>query len=109
MSLYDMVMISLAGKFSSLASRRAATFCRAGSKFVVLHQAKVPRLQAAVVLERKPLKVIDAYLCQRCEQVQFALLIIWGGLVASIIFLVRNPEVSHFPPGGEAGDDPGDD
>lgn len=39
----------------------------------------------------------------------FALLIIWGGLVASIIFLVRNPEVSHFPPGGEAGNDPGDD
>ena len=39
----------------------------------------------------------------------FALLIIWGGLVASIIFLVRYPEVTHFPPGGEVEDDPGDD
>ena len=39
----------------------------------------------------------------------FALLIIWGGRVASIIFLVRYPEVSHFPPGGDAEDDLGDD
>lgn len=38
-----------------------------------------------------------------------ALLIIWGGLVASIVFLVRFPEVTHFPPGGEAEDDLGDD
>lgn len=44
MSLYDMVMISLAEKFSSLASRRAAAFCRPGSKFVVLHQAKITAL-----------------------------------------------------------------
>jgi len=52
MSWYAMVMISLAEKFSSLASRFAAAFCRAGSKFVVLHQAKIAALQAAIVLQR---------------------------------------------------------
>lgn len=27
--------------------------------------------------------------------------IIWGGLVASIVFLARRPEASHLPDGGE--------
>lgn len=27
--------------------------------------------------------------------------IIWGGLVASIVFLARRPEAGHLPDGGE--------
>lgn len=30
-----------------------------------------------------------------------ALLIVWGGLVASTIFLIRRPEVPGYPAGGD--------
>lgn len=30
-----------------------------------------------------------------------ALVIVWGGLVGSIIFLARRPNVDTYPPGGE--------
>lgn len=58
MSENDMVMSSAAAKFSSLASRFATIFCTVGSKFVVLHQAKVGSLQTAVVLQRHPLQIL---------------------------------------------------
>lgn len=51
MSLNDMLMISAAEKFSSLANRFAAAFCPLGSNLVVLHQAKIPGLQAAIVFQ----------------------------------------------------------
>ncbi len=44
MSEKRMVIISSAEKCSSLASRFAAIFNTAGSKFVVLHQAKIAGL-----------------------------------------------------------------
>ncbi|MCW2287361.1 hypothetical protein EDF60_2015 [Leucobacter luti] len=31
----------------------------------------------------------------------FALAIIWGGLIASTVFLMRTPEVAEYPAGGE--------
>lgn len=30
-----------------------------------------------------------------------SLIIVWGGLAASIVFLARRPDVDRFPPGGE--------
>lgn len=30
-----------------------------------------------------------------------ALIIIWGGLIASTIFLLRRPEIAEYPAGGE--------
>lgn len=30
-----------------------------------------------------------------------ALLVVWGGLIASAVFLVRRPELAEYPPGGE--------
>ncbi|BDZ64834.1 methionine/alanine import family NSS transporter small subunit [Agromyces mangrovi Wang et al. 2018] len=30
-----------------------------------------------------------------------ALLVVWGGLVASILYLRRRPEAGEYPPGGE--------
>lgn len=38
-----------------------------------------------------------------------SILIIWGGLTASIVMLSRDPEVNPYPPGGdvaEAADNP---
>lgn len=32
-----------------------------------------------------------------------ALIIIWGGLIASTVFLMRRPEVAEYPAGGEDG------
>ena len=64
MSLNDMVMISAAEKFSSLASRLAAALCTVGSNLVVLHQTKIPGLQAAVVLQGKPFQILDTHLGQ---------------------------------------------
>ncbi|GAA1605954.1 methionine/alanine import family NSS transporter small subunit [Leucobacter chromiireducens] len=32
-----------------------------------------------------------------------ALTIIWGGLIASTVFLARRPEVAEYPAGGEDG------
>ncbi|WP_125099784.1 methionine/alanine import family NSS transporter small subunit [Leucobacter chromiireducens] len=32
-----------------------------------------------------------------------ALVIIWGGLIASTVFLMRRPEVAEYPAGGEDG------
>lgn len=29
-----------------------------------------------------------------------AIVIVWGGLVASIVFLSRRPDVAEYPPGG---------
>ena len=34
-----------------------------------------------------------------------ALSVIWGGLLASIIFLMMRPQVSHYPPGGVGEDE----
>lgn len=31
----------------------------------------------------------------------FALLILWGGLIGSTVFLARRSEVVRYPPGGE--------
>ena len=36
-----------------------------------------------------------------------AAVVVWGGLLASIGFLIAGPEVSTYPPGGE--DSPEDD
>lgn len=33
-----------------------------------------------------------------------SIVLVWGGLVASTVFLARQPEPSHFPPGGEDDD-----
>lgn len=30
-----------------------------------------------------------------------ALVIVWGGLLASALFLSRHPDVTHYPPGGQ--------
>ena len=34
-----------------------------------------------------------------------SIVIVWGGLVASTIFLARRAEISEYPPGGEDPDD----
>ncbi|PRI10786.1 methionine/alanine import family NSS transporter small subunit [Leucobacter massiliensis] len=33
-----------------------------------------------------------------------SIVIVWGGLVASAVFLARRPEVDEYPPGGEEAD-----
>lgn len=55
MSSQDMVMISADEKPKSRTSRLASCFCSWGSKLVVLHQAKIAGLQAAVVFQDQTL------------------------------------------------------
>ncbi|QBR75037.1 MetS family NSS transporter small subunit [Microbacterium sediminis] len=38
-----------------------------------------------------------------------ATVLVWGGLVASIVFLARRPEVASYPDGGIAHDDRDED
>jgi len=38
-----------------------------------------------------------------------AAVLVWGGLVASIVFLMRRPEVATYPPGGLADDERDED
>lgn len=38
-----------------------------------------------------------------------AAVLVWGGLAASIVFLLRRPEVASYPPGGLEGDDRDED
>lgn len=30
-----------------------------------------------------------------------SLVVIWGGLIASTVFLIKKPEVAHYPAGGD--------